>query len=115
MEALLYFAAWAFFIFVMMRLGCGRHVMGHGSAVKRDIKPSDTSNSIAKWIAPERDTDPVCGKSVLTGNAKPSVYDGSVYYFCSRECREVFEADPTAYIGAPMPKEPVKKLEQQNA
>ena len=30
MEALLYFAVWAAFIFLMMRFGCGAHVMGHG-------------------------------------------------------------------------------------
>ena len=30
MEALLYFALWAGFIFLMMRFGCGAHIMGHG-------------------------------------------------------------------------------------
>ncbi len=30
MEALVYFIIWAAAIFVMMRFGCGAHVMGHG-------------------------------------------------------------------------------------
>ena len=30
MEALLYFVFWAGLVFLMMRLGCGAHVMGHG-------------------------------------------------------------------------------------
>ena len=30
MEALVYFAVWAALIFVMMRFGCGAHVLGHG-------------------------------------------------------------------------------------
>ena len=52
-----------------------------------------------RWIPPAKDVDPICGKTVSTDTAKPSVYDGSVYYFCSRECREIFEAAPEQYIG----------------
>ena len=43
--------------------------------------------------------DPVCGKTVRTDKAKSLVYDGSVFYFCSRECRERFEAAPHLYVG----------------
>ena len=51
----------------------------------------------------KKDTDPVCGKTVTTDRAKPSVYAGNVYYFCSHECREVFEAalDLYAVVGGP--------------
>ncbi|HEC90400.1 MAG TPA: YHS domain-containing protein [Alphaproteobacteria bacterium] len=48
---------------------------------------------------PEKDTDPVCGKEISTETAKPSFYDGLVYYFCSRECRDAFEASPMKYLG----------------
>lgn len=51
-----------------------------------------------RWIAPPEDTDPVCGKSVPTERAKPSLHDGWVYYFCSQECREIFEAAPDRYV-----------------
>src|SRR3546814_17297756 len=51
-----------------------------------------------RWIPLETDTDPVCGQVVDPALAKPSVYAGYVYYFCSRLCRERFEADPKSYI-----------------
>jgi YHS domain-containing protein len=43
--------------------------------------------------------DPVCGKTVHTDQGKTSVFDGLVYYFCSCECREIFEAAPELYVG----------------
>ena len=98
MDALIYFAVWGLLIFLMMRMGCGAHVTGH----RRDkpvpgSSPGDRAEAL-RWVAPERDTDPVCGVSVRTSNAKPSVHDGAVFYFCSRECREIFEAAPEQYV-----------------
>jgi len=97
MDALIYFLLWAGVIFLMMRFGCGAHVMGHG---KHDPKSAGTRHGDMRWTPPETDTDPVCGKTVRTDQAKPSVHDGMVYYFCSRECRERFEAAPDLYVGA---------------
>lgn len=101
MEALIYFALWAALIFVMMRFGCGAHVMGrghghHGGQEQGGPRRADDM----RWVPPKLDTDPVCGKTVHTDRAKPSVHDGMVYYFCSRECRERFEAAPDLYLGA---------------
>jgi YHS domain-containing protein len=100
MEALLYFAFWAALIFLMMRFGCGRHIMGHGrgSGQGHDGAAPGGGETL-RWVAPEKEVDPVCGKTVATATAKPSVFDGSVYYFCSRECRDVFEAAPDIYVG----------------
>jgi YHS domain-containing protein len=99
MEALLYFAVWAGLIFLMMRFGCGAHVMGHGHGNgKAQNKSGKAGDPELRWVPPKKDTDPVCGKTVATDKAKPSVHDGNVYYFCSRECREVFEAAPGQYI-----------------
>ena len=42
--------------------------------------------------------DPVCHKAVSPERAKPSVCQDVIYYFCSRECREIFEADPDSYV-----------------
>ena len=101
MEALLYFALWAGFIFLMMRAGCGAHVMGHGQDRERtESALGNAETPEFRWVPPEKDTDPVCKKSVATGKAKSSVHAGSVYYFCSRDCREVFEAAPDLYVGA---------------
>lgn len=105
MTALIYFIVWAGLIFLMMRYGCGSHVMGHehrsggGPAEATQRAPGQL-----RWIAPATDLDPVCGKTVETANAKPSVHDGSIYYFCSRDCRERFEAAPHLYLdGKPAP------------
>ena len=100
MEQLFFFILWAGLVFLMMRAGCGSHIMGRrqgpGTATNQTGK---SSSSEVRWVPPKKDTDPVCRKSVLTDQAKPSVYAGDVYYFCSRECREVFEAAPDIYVG----------------
>jgi YHS domain-containing protein len=96
MESLLYFAFWAAVIFLMMRFGCGAHIMGHGHG-RENKDPGQSGSQRLRWVPPKEDTDPVCQQVIRTENAKPSVYAGSVYYFCSRECREVFEAAPHLY------------------
>ena len=99
MEAFLYFALWAALIFLMMRFGCGAHVIGHGHRPHgaRDKNPSSTPDQL-RWVPPETDVDPVCGMTVHTDKAKSSVHDGVVYYFCSRECRDRFEAAPHLHV-----------------
>ncbi len=101
MGALVYFALWAGLFFVMMRFGCGAHVMGHRQG-HRDAHGKDMPDNPDRlhWVPPEMDVDPVCGKTVHTANAKSSVHDGMVYYFCSHECREEFEAAPQLYAGS---------------
>lgn len=101
MNALFYFLVWAVIILVMMRFGCGAHVLGHshGKAKHGDGGPKEQEGAaVLRWIPPAKDRDPVCGKTVRTSAAKPSVHDGSVYYFCSRDCREIFEAAPEQYL-----------------
>jgi YHS domain-containing protein len=116
MSAFLYFLIWAAAIFVMMRFGCGSHVMGHGhgKAEQGGEGPKCPEAGTLRWIPPAEDVDPVCGKTVSTATAKPSVYEGSVYYFCSRECREVFEAASEQYVG-PAAQGPPLRLENSHA
>ncbi len=101
METLLYIAFWAGLIFLMTRFGCGAHVPGHGHGHHRAATSDDEArdSEALRWVPPETDIDPVCGKTVHTDAAKPSVHDGLVYYLCSRECREQFEAAPELYVG----------------
>ena len=114
MEALFYFAFFAGLIFLMTRSGCGAHVTGHGHGDgQSQNKSGRAGDPEIRWIPPNRDTDPVCGKTVETDKAKPSVYDGNVFYFCSRECREVFEAAPDLYVGGGDPNH--LKLEHSHA
>jgi YHS domain-containing protein len=114
METLLYFALWAGLIFLMMRFGCGAHVMGHGHD-QHDGRgkgtPSDRER--LRWVPPETDVDPVCGKTVHTDKAKSVVHDGTVYYFCSSECRDRFEAAPQLYVGPKANQEP-KQMEHSH-
>ncbi|WP_119419735.1 YHS domain-containing protein [Desertibaculum subflavum] len=99
MEALLYFALWAGLIFLMMRFGCGAHVMGHGRGRHGSHESGGARDAeTLHWVPPDTDVDPVCGKTVRPEAAKPSVHDGIVYYFCSGECRGLFEAAPEIYL-----------------
>ena len=114
MDALIYFAIWAGLFFLMMRLGCGAHVMGHGHGHgQANGKAGNAGDRNLRRMPPEKDTDPVCGKSVRTEQAKASVHDGNVYYFCSRDCREIFEAAPHLYLGGDQPDYP--RLERSHA
>ena len=100
MDVLIIVAIWAGLYFLLMHPGRGAHVMGHGHGHgQANGKAGNAGNRKPRWMPPEKDTDPVCGKSVRTKNAKPSVHDGNVYYFCSRDCREIFEAAPELYLG----------------
>lgn len=98
MGTLLYFALFAGFFFLMMRFGCGAHVMGHGGHAHN--AEEGASDEPHRWAPPETDIDPVCGMGVRTDGSKSSVYHGTVYYFCSAEHRDAFEADPERYAGS---------------
>ena len=44
--------------------------------------------------------DPVCKMKLEPDQAAyDSEYDGTLYYFCSANCKQKFDADPTKYIG----------------
>ena len=45
-------------------------------------------------------TDPVCEMAVDERGAEYATsFEGSTYYFCSRECRNEFDEDPRRYVG----------------
>lgn len=98
MATILYFALWAAVIFLMMRFGCGAHMMGHGHGGHGSSHDAAVTSGGPRWVPPERNTDPVCGMTVATKGAKSNVYNGSVYYFCSADCRDKFEASPTSFL-----------------
>ena len=95
MESLIYFLLFAGLIFLMMRFGCGAHVMGH--AHRSSSAGRAEAGSQPRLVPPAKDTDPVCGMRVETADAKSSFFDGRLYYFCSASCRDRFEANPTAF------------------
>lgn len=97
MESLVYFLLFAGLIFLMMRFGCGAHVMGHGHGHGGSSAERAESGHRARLVPPAKDIDPVCGMTVETVRARSSVFDGRIYYFCSASCREKFETNPTAF------------------
>lgn len=43
--------------------------------------------------------DPVCGMDVNEKNPPAKTeYNGTVYYFCSHNCRNTFEEDPEEFV-----------------
>ena len=45
--------------------------------------------------------DPVCGMELMPGNEEAEFqYQGKTYRFCSRECRDLFAANPAEYVKA---------------
>ena len=53
---------------------------------------SDHDNSPIKDI--------VCGMKIEpTENTPQAVYKGKIYYFCNKECKNKFIADPQKYVG----------------
>ena len=93
MQSLIYFLVVAALFVFMMRFGCGAHVMGHGHRHGGSRDPDQRGAS-----SPVSNTDPVCGMTVDNASAKPSLYQGRAYYFCSATCRDKFEASPETYM-----------------
>ena len=48
--------------------------------------------------------DPVCGMNVNDERAEHSRYEGETLYFCSKECKDKFEAQPADYAKSVIPK-----------
>jgi YHS domain-containing protein len=86
----LYFLVWAVFFVLMMRFGCGAHIMGH----------AHHGRALSPGVPPDKAVDPVCGMTIPTQTAKSAVFAGSVFYFCSGNCRDKFEAAPATYANS---------------
>ncbi len=84
MEGLGSLLFFAILFFVMMRYGCGSHMMhGHGS---------HGGGKEAKYI------DPVCDMEVEAVQGYGKMYEGKLYRFCTRSCLDKFDADPEYYL-----------------
>jgi len=87
MEGLLSFLLFAVFFYVMMRFGCGAHMV-HGHDSGHDGHGGDGKKHI----------DPVCGMEVGIDQGYAKMYEGTPYRFCSRNCLDRFDADPVRYV-----------------
>lgn len=88
MEGLLSLLLFAGFFYVMMRFGCGAHMVhgGHGG---------HTSDSKTSHL------DIVCGMTVQEDQGYGKMYQGQLYRFCSKNCLNKFDDDPEKYINNP--------------
>lgn len=84
MDGLLSFLIFAVAFFLMMRFGCGAHMV-HGHGAERREKG--------------KHFDPVCGKDVPPHEGYGKMHEGRLYRFCSRSCLDKFEARPDQFIG----------------
>ncbi len=85
MEGLGSLLFFAIFFYIMMRYGCGAHMMhGHGKG--------HHGHGIAKKYI-----DPVCEKDVETEKGYGRMYQGMLYRFCSKSCLDKFDVDPERY------------------
>ena len=71
--------------------------------------PQNMLGAYGDWAAGIAD-DPLPNCRQCPGDnsmdAKSAVHDGTVYDFCSNNCRETFEASPQAYTAPAMVQEP---------
>jgi YHS domain-containing protein len=96
--SLLLFAA---FFYLMMRFGCGSHMVhGHGSHDGSNDREMHGRHDMAG----AKVKDPVCGMEVEAGQGYSEIYEGRQYRFCSRKCLDQFDADPHHFApGGPPP------------
>jgi YHS domain-containing protein len=89
MERFISLLLFALFFYLMMRFGCGAHMV-HGHGARSEHEPDGS---------PENSRDPVCGKNVDQSAGYTRMFQGRAYRFCSRQCLDTFEADPNKYAG----------------
>lgn len=89
MEGLLSLLLIAGLFYLMMRFGCGAHMIhGHGGHSGHGHRDTQTFR------------DPVCGMAVAPDQGYAKVHDGREYRFCSRNCLDKFEADPERHLSS---------------
>ena len=81
-------------LFLMVRFGCGRHMMGYAGS---HAHAGAHGGGGASPLAAGKHVDPVCGMTVDRSSASSAVFQGKTYYFCSDSCRKKFAASPAAY------------------
>lgn len=93
MDRIISFLLFAAFFYLMMRFGCGAHMVhGHrhsGSGRHPHGGPDAVSSR-----------DPVCGMEVAPDKGYAEIYAGASYRFCSKKCLEKFDQNPSQFVTA---------------
>ena len=87
MEGLFSLLVFAGFFYLMMRFGCGAHMV-HGHSEHEHGANGTTGRAI----------DPVCGMATVVDEGYTTMYQGRQYRFCSRACLDKFDAHPERYV-----------------
>jgi YHS domain-containing protein len=90
MRGLLPLLLYAGFFYLMMRFGCGAHMVhGHGGHGEGHGGHEGQAGS-AK--------NPVCGMPVEPGQDYTKNHEGHELHFCSKKCLDKFDAEPQRYL-----------------
>ena len=87
MDGLVSLLLFAGAFFLMMRYGCGAHIV-HGKHGRNGRNKSPEVNHV----------DPVCGTQIIPDEGYGLMHDGKLYRFCSRNCLDKFEEKPEFYL-----------------
>jgi xanthine dehydrogenase accessory factor len=69
-------------------------------AILAELVPWRHASGAARPARAAEAVDPVCGMTVAVQAAKATaLHEGTVYHFCSPDCRARFVADPGGYLG----------------
>ncbi len=95
MEGLGSFLLFAALFYIMMRYGCGAHMIhGHGGG-KHEGHGEHNDAQGAKFI------DPVCDMEVEPDQGYGMMHEGNLYRFCSRKCLDQFDTQPSLFTHNP--------------
>ena len=91
----------AVLFYVMMRFGCGAHMVhGHGGNHGEHAGPGGPGSPGGATDQGRSERDPVCGMEVAPGHGYTMTYGDREYRLCSRSCLDKFEASPVQYAKA---------------
>ena len=101
MEGFFTLLLYAGLFYLMMRFGCGAHMVhGHGGHGQNDHRGHDERSPSRPdaLTAGLKAVDPVCGMEVAPDSGYTKVYAGRTFHLCSRPCLDTFEASPQQYV-----------------
>jgi YHS domain-containing protein len=94
MNGFLSLLLFAVFFYLMMRFGCGAHMVHGGHGGHGGEGHEGHAGQEVPAVSPN---DPVCGMSVEPGKGYSENYGGHEYHFCSKNCLDQFDAEPQCY------------------
>ena len=100
MGGILWLLMIAALFYLMMRFGCGAHMVhgGHGAGSEGGMDHRGHGGSVAETSKDVIRKDPVCGMQFPASTGYSRMYQGQEYRFCSRKCLDQFDAEPARYV-----------------